>query len=669
MAHITARNPRRTLKSRSGCATCKRRRVKCDEGEPSCRRCTKTGLECPGYSRPVRWSTKYEKNSITHLDSANSCAESFAWFESHAKKLSTAIAPPSPAGLLTIMGHRDEPRVRPDQASTIESPSTTVSLQIESPNLEDQNHESPALSAGSSLANQFDLSPAPSTGDIFEESADDVLANEDMELIEPCFGDCDLSLSLYAPTEQSSVLLDHYFSLTCRITSCFDSLYNPFRSEVSRMIVDSPLVFNCVMSMSAAHLYQNDQGNGSGAIPLGFQTEAISLLSIELAKIAGMEVESQGSEVVELGAVVPRQTSLVRDDVLLGIILLGMTSAWHNPSSLGLSHLHGSRQLFKAWMSSNALDDPNKPPSVNKTQSFLVSSMVYWEAMSSFLLDQETEALSYLDIFCSTASPSMVYPHPWTGVATPVFIFLAKVGTLMRKKRVLRNLRLFKNGEAYQRALYSELLEEARTVEQNILKCRIPFISLIEDIGDPHTTPEHFHAIGRCYRLAALLELYRAFPEIIEDESRFHLAADFAYDPMDNQSQLVLGLAFGILRTLEMVPDDSHTISTQNLLLLIAGSALAQFSPNQLQETPAQAKVNDEVAQWRRFVRNRVLHLYTSIGLRPIKHVAITLEEVWSRMDIVVKSGSVMGDRDNVFSDQVHWMDIMAEKKLETMLG
>lgn len=225
------------------------------------------------------------------------------------------------------MGHRDEPRVRPDQASTIESPSTTVSLQIESPNLEDQNHESPALSAGSSLANQFDLSPAPSTGDIFEESADDVLANEDMELIEPCFGDCDLSLSLYAPTEQSSVLLDHYFSLTCRITSCFDSLYNPFRSEVSRMIVDSPLVFNCVMSMSAAHLYQNDQGNGSGAIPLGFQTEAISLLSIELAKIAGMEVESQGSEVVELGAVVPRQTSLVRDDVLLGIILLGMTSA------------------------------------------------------------------------------------------------------------------------------------------------------------------------------------------------------------------------------------------------------------------------------------------------------------------------------------------------------
>lgn len=303
-------------------------RVKCDEGEPSCRRCTKTGLECPGYSRPVRWSTKYEKNSTTHLDSANSCAESFAWFENHAKKLSTAIAPPSPARQSTVVEHGDEPRVnspspRHDHASTVVSPSTTVSFVTESPDLEDQNQESPALSTSSSLANQFDLS---TIGDIFEESADDVLSTEDIELIEPYFGDCDMSLSLYIPTEQSSVLLDHYFSLTCRITSCFDSLYNPFRSEVSRMIVDSPLVFNCVMSMSAAHLYQNEQCSGSGAIPLGFQTEAISLLSIELAKIAGMELESPSNEVVGLGAVVPRQTSLVRDDVLLGIILLGMTS-------------------------------------------------------------------------------------------------------------------------------------------------------------------------------------------------------------------------------------------------------------------------------------------------------------------------------------------------------
>ena len=38
-------------KSRTGCSTCKSRHLKCDEGQPSCRRCIKSGRECkPGRS-------------------------------------------------------------------------------------------------------------------------------------------------------------------------------------------------------------------------------------------------------------------------------------------------------------------------------------------------------------------------------------------------------------------------------------------------------------------------------------------------------------------------------------------------------------------------------------------------------------------------------------------
>ncbi|KAH8886229.1 hypothetical protein GQ53DRAFT_845040 [Thozetella sp. PMI_491] len=44
---------RRTRKSkpkvRTGCITCKLRRVKCDEAKPSCLKCTKTGRKCDGY--------------------------------------------------------------------------------------------------------------------------------------------------------------------------------------------------------------------------------------------------------------------------------------------------------------------------------------------------------------------------------------------------------------------------------------------------------------------------------------------------------------------------------------------------------------------------------------------------------------------------------------------
>ncbi|KAH8689839.1 hypothetical protein BGW36DRAFT_350767 [Talaromyces proteolyticus] len=37
------------VKSRTGCATCRVRKIKCDETRPQCRRCESTGRKCPGY--------------------------------------------------------------------------------------------------------------------------------------------------------------------------------------------------------------------------------------------------------------------------------------------------------------------------------------------------------------------------------------------------------------------------------------------------------------------------------------------------------------------------------------------------------------------------------------------------------------------------------------------
>ncbi|KAI0407248.1 hypothetical protein F4802DRAFT_46759 [Xylaria palmicola] len=40
------------IKVRTGCRTCKIRKVKCDEGKPYCNRCTSTGRKCDGYGAP-----------------------------------------------------------------------------------------------------------------------------------------------------------------------------------------------------------------------------------------------------------------------------------------------------------------------------------------------------------------------------------------------------------------------------------------------------------------------------------------------------------------------------------------------------------------------------------------------------------------------------------------
>ncbi|KAF2167517.1 hypothetical protein M409DRAFT_66055 [Zasmidium cellare ATCC 36951] len=54
---IVVRGQKRTerrAKSKTGCGTCKIRRIKCDESKPSCNKCVSTGRKCDGYESPFR---------------------------------------------------------------------------------------------------------------------------------------------------------------------------------------------------------------------------------------------------------------------------------------------------------------------------------------------------------------------------------------------------------------------------------------------------------------------------------------------------------------------------------------------------------------------------------------------------------------------------------------
>ncbi|KAJ9609578.1 hypothetical protein H2200_005905 [Cladophialophora chaetospira] len=47
-----ARTKKWAPKTFNGCMTCKKRRIKCDEGKPSCQRCFKSNIRCGGYAPP-----------------------------------------------------------------------------------------------------------------------------------------------------------------------------------------------------------------------------------------------------------------------------------------------------------------------------------------------------------------------------------------------------------------------------------------------------------------------------------------------------------------------------------------------------------------------------------------------------------------------------------------
>ncbi|KAF5696056.1 Arginine metabolism regulation II [Fusarium globosum] len=484
---------------------------------------------------------------------------------------------------------------------------------------------------------------------------EDVQADEEFPLALNALHDDSLCLTSYTPTLQASLILDHYFTTVCHFNSSFDSANNPFRSEVSRMMADSPLLFGCVLSMSAAHLYQGDKS--SSCIPLEFQTEAMSHLSRTLSELPTRK-ECEVDDNRPTASVSREKILNVSDDLLLSIIFLGMTAAWHDVSATGLPHLHGSRQLFRSWISLNNLADVEKRRKMTKTQTFVVSSMVYWEAMSSALFDQQYEGLSHLTMFCDPHPPALIQPCPWTGVATPIFVFLAKTLTLVRNNQALKSLWVFESGEIYRRALYGELLAKATSLECEILRYRLPSLALIEDIGDPCTTPDHLLAISRCYRMAALLELYSAFPEITRTGGRPDSAIDL--DRNDEKTHLIMGLAFSILENLEKIPDDSGTISIQLLSLLIAGSVLGPVPPRGEDEGPKRL----ETLRLRIFVRQRIHKMYATVRLGPIGNGMVILEEVWARIDMLPAIQNA-----NSAISGFHWINIMSEKKLETMFG
>ncbi|KAH6712259.1 hypothetical protein BKA61DRAFT_82540 [Leptodontidium sp. MPI-SDFR-AT-0119] len=60
-----ARKRARKPKTKTGCKTCKIRRVKCDEGKPSCVRCTSTGRKCDGYETKGAELVKLEDSPQT----------------------------------------------------------------------------------------------------------------------------------------------------------------------------------------------------------------------------------------------------------------------------------------------------------------------------------------------------------------------------------------------------------------------------------------------------------------------------------------------------------------------------------------------------------------------------------------------------------------------------
>jgi hypothetical protein len=289
-------------------------------------------------------------------------------------------------------------------------------------------------------------------------------------------------------------LVSHYFTSVCVINSCYDSVINPFRTEIKTLMSASRLIYYCVLSMSAAHLIRNNRRWSPRS--LEYLTEALSALAQEVAQvIAGRTTSSAAAE-------------LNVDQVLLGVIILRMTTSWHESSGLGLEHVVGSRILFQQRVRDEF--EYHHPPLWPKL-SFYLGLQAYWKTVISFLIDQDITELDYLHAAFNKLPLEKIYPNPWTGISTVVWILLAKVGCVIRRKRILTAV----HGGRPSATSLRQLHKDAKLLETQLLNCAIPNDSKVEDIHDERTPLGHLQDIARCCKFAALLELYRAFSTVM----------------------------------------------------------------------------------------------------------------------------------------------------------
>lgn len=141
---------------------------------------------------------------------------------------------------------------------------------------------------------------------------------------------------------QDDVLLNHYFTEVCRLVSAFDSPTNPFRYMISDLIVDSPLILNCVLSISARWEVQRDERFLSKA--LHYHSAAVGYLSDILVAIGRRDAS------FERGCTQPL-SRLEHDQIkqaILASILLGIASVSFN------FFLHSDRQRLSLLSTQSA---------------------------------------------------------------------------------------------------------------------------------------------------------------------------------------------------------------------------------------------------------------------------------------------------------------------------
>jgi len=461
--------------------------------------------------------------------------------------------------------------------------------------------------------------------------------------------------------DESSVLIQHYFTRVCKIAGCFDSKISPFRIIPATMMAYSKPVCLLLQASSAAQLSRQHPKMRLKALSL--QSEAFSAVRAEITNLHGL---------------------VVPDELILSCIIAGLTSSWYDVNDLGLCHVLGSQVLLSFWLTS-------KKSRLEYHQTFILGAYVYWLAISAFVTGDPKSSFHFQEALQGSVrnlemthdivddrdvpeSQRRVFPHPLTGFSLQTFICVGKVGSLCRSAHSEAFKHLPKGADHHE-----TLVDKATSVEAELLGLSQTRLSTFQDPQDSQTTIDEILAVGEAYRCAGLLQLYMTFPHLLQQYKRdlsnyqkCDAGEDGSFDAKSREAALgkrftpsqhnwLRSLAFHILSILETILPTSGTRVIQGLPVLIAATWFVNPMNDDTFQAPFEhprlplRKSTKSKEDGREVVRNGLRMHERNVGLQQVSRVLEIVEEVWRT--------------DDAGEGKCDWIILVASKGLQTLYG
>lgn len=371
----TVSKPR--TKSRNGCITCKKKRLKCDETKPTCLNCNKKSIICGGYATNFKWklfneskSTIREKSLKKHLQLASFSVigKSIEDIAKESELISKGINPTernrnfsSGTGIVTSAKippdtcpnndtyHVDNIQNLIYKGDTQSGPECVVELPIKesethtiiSPNFEriinqDTNKQgkipdlclSPSISAILNFALNQEEVDAPSI-----ESLSPLSLGRPYNLSSTSSPICEINELLAKASEQEQILY-MYSEYTSGVMSIKNGFHeNPWRNLLVPLATKYSSLFNSIAAMTLFHL--------SGSHGIIASSEELRSRAQNYMKRCILELASGLSKMENEGEV-----DLPADIALATCLNLAVCESWDDLTSSGIAHLKGAKTMI-----------------------------------------------------------------------------------------------------------------------------------------------------------------------------------------------------------------------------------------------------------------------------------------------------------------------------------